>query len=43
MFILKIILEGARWSSGIDVAIGARGRGSRPVNYFTVKRPWTSR
>jgi len=36
-------IEGARWSSGIDAAIGARGRGSRPVNYFTVQRPWTSR
>ena len=34
---------GARWSSGIDAAIGARGRGSRPVYYFTVQRPWTSR
>ena len=35
--------EGARWSSGIDAAIGARGRGSRPVYYLTVQRPWTSR
>src|SRR6218665_121158 len=26
--------EGARWSSGIDAAIGARG--SRPVYYLTV-------
>jgi len=26
--------EGARWSSGIDAAIGARGRGSRPVYYL---------
>jgi len=34
--------EGARWSSGIDAAIGARGRGSRPVYYLTVQRPWTS-
>ena len=38
-----IIIEGARWSSGIDAAIGARGRGSRPVYYLTVQRPWTSR
>jgi len=35
--------RGARWSSGIDAAIGARGRGSRPVYYLTVQRPWTSR
>ena len=35
--------EGARWSSGIDAAIGARGRGSRPVCYLTVQRPWTNR
>ena|SRR6218665_2239676 len=35
--------EGARWSSGIDAAIGARGRSSRPVYYLTVQRPWTSR
>ena len=30
--------EGARWSSGIEAAIGARGRrrGSRPVHYLTV-------
>ena len=34
---------GARWSSGIKAAIGARGRGSRPVHYLTVQRPWTSR
>jgi len=31
-------LRGARW---IDAAIGARGRGSRPV--LTVQRPCTSR
>jgi len=24
-------VHGARWSSGNDAAIGARGRGSRPV------------
>ena len=35
--------EGARWSSGVDAAIGARGRGSRPVYYLTVQRAWTSR
>ena len=35
--------EGARWSSGIEAAIGARGLGSRPVNYLTVQRPWASR
>ena len=40
---IKIKLtEGARWSSGIDAAIGACGRGSRPVYYLTVQRPWTS-
>ena len=38
-----LLQEGARWSSGIDVAIGACGRGSRPINYFTVQRPWISR
>src|SRR6218665_3439609 len=37
------VYQGARWSSGIDAAIGARGRGSRPVHYLTVQRPWTSR
>src|SRR6218665_377127 len=45
-FVVSIFLalsEGARWSSGIDAAIGARGRGSRPVYYLTVQRPWTSR
>ena len=36
-------LDGARWSSGIDAAIGARGHGLRPVYYLTVQRPWTSR
>ena len=30
------IPEGARWSSGIEAAIGARGRGLRPVHYITV-------
>src|SRR6218665_2008025 len=35
--------ERDRWSSGIEAAIGARGRGSRPVHYLTVQRPWTSR
>ena len=39
-FVLSV--EGARWSSGIDAAIGAPGRGLRPV-YLTVQRPWTSR
>ena len=40
---LLLLLEGARWSSGIEAAIGARSRGSRPVHYLTVQRPWTSR
>jgi len=31
--------NGARWCSGIDAAIGAHGRGSRPVYYLTVQRP----
>ena len=29
-------LEGARWSSGIEAAIGARDRGSRPEHYLTI-------
>src|SRR6218665_2328074 len=37
------IIERARWISGIDAAIGARGSGSRLVYYLTVQRPWTSR
>ena len=41
IFIL-LVIAGARWSSGIDAAIGARGRSSRPVYYLTVQRPWTS-
>ena len=35
-FALHSVHWGAQWSSGIDAAIGARGRGSRPVYYLTV-------
>src|SRR6218665_573978 len=39
----SVTSEGARRSSGIEAAIGSRGLGSRPVYYFAVQRPWTSR
>src|SRR6218665_2299886 len=42
-YIFMCKTEGAQWSSGIDAATGARGRGSRPVYYLTLQRPWTSR
>jgi len=40
---VEIIYEGARWSSGINAANGARGPRFAYRILPTVQRPWTSR
>src|SRR6218665_1608368 len=39
----SVTSERALRSSGIEAAIGARCPGLRPLDYFAVQRPWTSR